>query len=204
MQIRTIVPRHIITVTDLLSPRECAELIDRSEDLGYRSSARPCSDRDDKVPLPWTPDLLDMELPVLTDQLWRRVRLAVPEVLGGWAAEGLSGRFRLYRQKPGQLLRDHKDIPFQEASSCSRMTLLCYLNQDFRGGGTSLRGVAVRPRTGMAVLLRHELSRTALRITWGRKYVLRTEVMFRALPTLELPTGAGRVPPPELVEGRRP
>jgi len=71
---------------------------------------------------------------------------------------------------------------------------MIYLNDDFEGGSTifqveSLPGglLRVAPKTGMALLFRHDdvLLHSGELVTRGKKYVLRTDVMYR----LESPAG---------------
>ena len=55
---------------------------------------------------------------------------------------------------------------------------MIYLNDDFEGGATILSGISVKPRRGMALVFIHELLHEGAPVTKGRKYVLRSDVMF--------------------------
>ena len=191
MQIHPIVPHHLIAITGLLDPEDCEKIIAGGERRDFRLPR-----------VEGSPSILEFTDSALTRALWRRVRKAVPEVLGGWTPVGLSERFQMYRQGPGQQTKAHRDIPVKSGLSCSRLSLLCYLNEDFVGEGTRFRSCTVRPKVGMAVLFRHELARAEPSVCSGHKYTLRASVMYQPMPTIELPSGVGRIPPPRLVEGR--
>jgi prolyl 4-hydroxylase len=64
----------------------------------------------------------------------------------------------------------------------SLLTLMVYLNEGFEGGATAFHdfGVAVRPRTGMALLFQHRLLHEGCEVSAGVKYVLRSDVMYRS------------------------
>jgi prolyl 4-hydroxylase len=61
----------------------------------------------------------------------------------------------------------------------SMLTFMLYLNGDFEGGETNFQsGVSVKPETGMVLVFRHALFHEGAAVTSGRKYVLRSDVMF--------------------------
>ena len=62
---------------------------------------------------------------------------------------------------------------------------MVYLNADFEGGETKFYDdwgnltVAVKPEPGMALVFEHEQLHEGAPVTAGRKYVIRTDVMYR-------------------------
>jgi hypothetical protein len=55
-----------------------------------------------------------------------------------------------------------------------------YLNDDCEGGTTDFRdGVSVAPRRGTGLVFEHHLVHQGAPVARGRKYVLRTDVMYR-------------------------
>ncbi|HEU4538934.1 MAG TPA: 2OG-Fe(II) oxygenase, partial [Polyangiaceae bacterium] len=113
-------------------------------------------------------------------ELWARVSRAVPARLRGWRAVGLNERFRFYRYEAGQCFRWHRDGAFERPSGeRSRLTLMVYLNDDFEGGETEFEGgLRVRPRRGAALVFVHPVRHQGAAVVRGRKYVLRSDVMF--------------------------
>ena len=62
----------------------------------------------------------------------------------------------------------------------SLFTAMVYLNDGFEGGTTDFdRGPQIIPRRGMALLFEHTQLHQGAAVTRGRKYVLRTDVMYR-------------------------
>jgi prolyl 4-hydroxylase len=114
-------------------------------------------------------------------ELWARVEHALPRVRGGARVVGLNERFRFYRYEVGQYFRWHRDGAFtRSALERSQLTLMFYLNDDFEGGATEFDdGLVVRPRRGSALFFAHPVRHQGAPVTCGRKYVLRTDVMYR-------------------------
>ncbi len=111
--------------------------------------------------------------------LWTRVRTHLPPFLGPRQAIGVNERFRFYRYDPGERFAGHIDAPFRrDNGEMSLLTFMIYLNDGFAGGETAFREVSVAPETGAALLFRHDLFHEGSSVTQGRKYVLRTDVMF--------------------------
>ncbi len=63
------------------------------------------------------------------------------------------------------------------------MTFIVYLNEGFEGGETSFEHnggqLNVIPKTGMALVFVHHRCHTGAEVVSGRKYVLRSDVMYR-------------------------
>lgn len=101
---------------------------------------------------------------------------------------GLNERFRFYRYDAGQKFDWHQDGYFERANGeRSLFTFMVYLNDDFEGGGTSFSDVyagrsfpdfLVTPRKGSALLFHHPISHRGDPVVSGRKYVMRTDVMY--------------------------
>ena len=102
----------------------------------------------------------------------------------GWKVAGLNERFRFYRYDPGQRFAPHMDGCFQRANwEQSQFTFLVYLNDGFEGGATAFResraSLPVTPERGKALVFYHRQLHEGLPVVRGRKYVLRTDVMYR-------------------------
>ena len=71
-----------------------------------------------------------------------------------------------------------------------KLTLLIYLNEGYSGGDTvfseyeygegavTVHSKRVTPQTGLILIFRHELKHEGEELVKGRKYVLRTDVMY--------------------------
>lgn len=101
---------------------------------------------------------------------------------------GLNERFRFYRYDVGQKFDWHQDGYFERKNGeRSLFTFLIYLNDDFEGGGTSFSDVfagqsfpdfCVTPRKGSALVFYHPIMHRGDTVVSGRKYVMRTDVMY--------------------------
>ena len=129
--------------------------------------------------------------PVRAQSLYQRLsgHLA-PFFQHRWMPIGLNERLRIYRYDVGQKFDWHRDGHFErENGERSQFTFLIYLNDDFEGGATSFRDdgdglmsggpLRIHPEKGMALLFHHPIPHRGDPVTKGRKYVLRTDVMYR-------------------------
>jgi predicted 2-oxoglutarate/Fe(II)-dependent dioxygenase YbiX len=183
----------VFVVHDFLTPGECRHFIARSEAAGFGDApinagmagqiVRKDVRNNDRVMI----DDWD-----LAKRLWDRVKEQVPARDGGWVAVGLNERLRFYRYDPGQRFFWHFDGAFErDTGDRSRLTFMIYLNDDFEGGETQFNlrrhgGVTdddpllrVVPRAGTALVFTHPILHQGAEVTKGRKYVLRSDVMYR-------------------------
>ncbi len=169
----------IFTVEGFCSPAECDGYIQLAESLGFG---------DAPITIPGGPvmrkEVRDNSRAMLDDSalaeaLWDRARPYVPGVIDGHNALGLNERFRFYRYDPGQTFRWHRDGYFERPNGeRSRLTFMVYLNDDFEGGETRFQESTIRPERGMALLFVHRLIHEGAEVIRGRKYVLRSDVMY--------------------------
>ena len=177
---------RIFLIRGFFTPEECDSFIARSEQAGFDDATINTlggvvtnKDIRDNARL-----ILDDRS--LADTLWERLRQFIPATLEEWRVLGLNERFRFYRYDPGQKFAMHFDGYFQRSNGeRSQLTFMVYLNDDFTGGETkfyqedgSLLRVSVRPERGMALLFAHLQLHEGAPVVRGRKYVLRTDVMY--------------------------
>ena len=175
---------YILTVPDILDPLECRALIERIERegpttapittlqgprlmLGVRNNERVMFDDE-----------------TLAQTLFDRIRKHAPREIHGMQLAGANERFRCYRYRPGMRFAFHADGAFHRNDrERSWYTFMVYLNEDFEGGETTFfvePEVSIRPRTGMALLFQHPIVHEGSEVTAGVKYVVRTDLMYRA------------------------
>lgn len=182
------VTERIWTIDEFLSPDECAEWIDWAEAEGFS---------DAPITTPMGPmmakDVRNNERVMVDDPeraaaLFERVAPFLPERAGFGTVVGLNERLRFYRYDPGQAFRWHYDGAFRrDADECSRLTFMVYLNDGFEGGETvfAVDGpngrefVSIEPSTGTVLLFIHQQLHEGAELLAGRKYVLRSDVMYR-------------------------
>ena len=173
--------QSIFTVSDLLSEEECDHFIRFTEAHGY-----------DPAPITtgagfrMRPDIRNnwrvmIDDTTRADWLWERLAPFMPERWGLWRPAGLNERFRYYRYDTSQFFKWHGDGAFIRSDvERSLFTAMVYLNGDFEGGTTDFwDGGSIVPRRGMALLFEHSQTHQGAPVRKGRKYVLRTDVMYR-------------------------
>lgn len=174
----------VFTIDDVLSPAECASLIERIEALGPTvapiSTARGFEMRSD----------IRNNTRVIFDDaafaaaLFDRVAPHVPAPLFGKRPVGANERFRCYRYDVDQYFAPHFDGAFiRDDAERSELTFMIYLNDDFSGGETAFHAftedISVKPKRGAALLFQHYLLHEGCTVDRGVKYVLRSDVMYR-------------------------
>lgn len=173
------VTNEIFTIPDLLSESECQRWVERSEASGFEPALVAGTleqvRRDDIR----NNDRLLLDDSALANDLWQRVAHLIPTVASGWKPVGLNERMRVYRYDPGQRFKWHSDGRYcRPNGEQSQLTFMVYLNEGFTGGETLFRDARIAPRRGMALLFCHWLKHMGDEVREGRKYVLRSDVMF--------------------------
>lgn len=169
----------IFTIDGVLSLEECAAYVALTEARGYEAATITTASG-----FAMRPDIRNNSRVILDDveragDLWRRVRDEIPAFVRGRQAIGLNERFRFYRYDPGERFAPHSDGAYRRTNGEeSQLTFMVYLNDGYEGGETIFDAVAVTPRLGMALVFEHSLLHEGSAVTRGRKYVLRSDVMY--------------------------
>lgn len=195
--------RFAAVLHNVLTPEECSELIDRAEEHGFED-ASIYDRRTNRTHRNCTryvledPDLSDNWYDRIAQALRdngheRRLTRAVQSQSRNAGKDlrptGLNERLRLLRYRQGQFFQSHNDAPFvrgadkgDRAGETSYVSVHVYLNHHFKGGNTTFRGkgrhLDVKPRTGSVLLFEHNILHEGQTVTHGKKYIVRTDVMF--------------------------
>jgi len=181
----------IFAVTGLFTPAECKRWIEQGEGLGFQAAAVSMASGAKMMPQVRNNDRASFEDPEFAVALWEKVRYFVPAEIDGCLARGLSEHFRFYRYDPGQRFKRHRDGSVDgPAGQRSKLTFLIYLNDGYEGGETAFvdcryedgvsipESVKISGKTGMGLFFRHERKHEGMPVLTGRKYVLRTDVLY--------------------------
>lgn len=187
-----IIAPQAFTLASLVDADTCAAWIADSEARGYApatfSGGRIAAVRDN--------DRLIDDNPTLADTLWQHAAPLLPDhvrrfdamrrgAFGPHDAVGFNPRLRWYRYGPNQRFRRHVDGAYTAPDGqTSLWTVLLYLNAVQEGGATRLYlgrdGFHdVHPAPGLMLAFDHRLDHEGLPVLRGRKYVLRTDLMYR-------------------------
>lgn len=195
--------RDIFTVSDLYTPAECRQLIERGENTGFEAASVTTSTGQKMMPGVRNNDRAIFDDDAFARSVWERVRSFVPSSMDGFEVVGLNPRFRFYRYDPGQRFKRHQDGRVRTADGeVSRLTFLLYLNADYEGGQTIFRHytyegetgtkheIEIVPETGLGLFFVHERHHEGAPLIAGRKYVLRSDVLYAGEPVRSQPLEA--------------
>lgn len=173
----------IFTIEGFLSPEECQEYIDYSEQIGYHAALINTNDGAKMLPDVRNNHRILLDDVDLAEHFFQRARPHLPQEFQGWRLCGFNERLRFYRYGAGEFFKRHKDGTYVRSSDEeSALTFMIYLNQDFEGGDTEFNWEVVKPQTGMALVFPHRMTHQGSQVREGFKYVLRTDVMYRRDP----------------------
>lgn len=177
----------LFVLPHFLTAEECQAFIERSEKIGYADA-----------PITTTAGFLMRKdirdnLRVMVDDAelanawYARAQDALCQLWFGWRVVGLNERLRFYRYDVGQRFAPHTDGCFErDNGERSFFTFMVYLNDGFDGGATAFHqrhpSLLVTPERGKALVFYHRQLHEGMPVARGRKYVLRTDVMYRREP----------------------
>ena len=178
----------VMVVDDVMSATECDALVARID--GLSPAAAPITTT---LGFEMRPDLRNNERVIFDDvalaaEVFKRLQPLIPADLcerhgpSLGRAVGLNERFRGYRYSEDQRFAPHFDGAFvRNERERSELTVLLYLNEGFLGGATAICDYDLRvvPKRGQALLFEHHIRHEGCAVDDGRKYVLRSDVMYQ-------------------------
>jgi len=181
----------------VLSSEECLLLINATERRGYEKALiNVGGGRQVLMTDVRNNDRCIADDPALADAIWQRIKADVPQVFRGCRAVGLNERLRFLRYDEEQKFDVHMDGEYRrENGERSYVTVQLYLNEGFEGGSTTFvavdhdtagTDVDCVPKTGMVLIFQHDIFHQGSALVKGRKYCLRTDVMYFPIPRIEL------------------
>jgi hypothetical protein len=182
---------EIGTISGFLSLAECDEYIQWGEATGFEEATVTTASGMLMMKRVRNNDRVMVDDPERAQALYHRLAAHLaPRFQRIWVPIALNERLRVYRYDVGQQFEWHRDGYFRRSNDeWSLFTFMVYLSDDFEGGATSFSindiGVApdgmlrIAPKKGTALLFHHPIVHRGDAVTAGRKYVLRTDVMYR-------------------------
>jgi len=118
---------------------------------------------------------------------WEDLQLISPfgfEKEGKWLAHKVNPCFRFTKYQKGEFFKKHLDGQHvQNENDRSILTLMIYLNDEFKGGDTIFyeneNQFCIKPKRNSAVIFNHDILHEGKIVKEGYKYILRTDVMFK-------------------------
>jgi predicted 2-oxoglutarate/Fe(II)-dependent dioxygenase YbiX len=183
---------QVFVIHDFLTPEECAEYIRVTEGVGYGPAPITTADGFVMAPEVRNNERVMLDNSAWAAKLWERAKPFIPSPFREREATGLNERFRFYRYDEGHTFRPHTDGCFARNDERSQLTFMVYLSGGCEGGETVIyfsgddgltlpdgAVLRVKPEAGKALVFFHYLFHEGAPVKSGRKYVLRTDVMYR-------------------------
>lgn len=170
---------------------ECKALIAATEKLGYAAALVNVGfGRQQLMTDVRNNDRCMVDDTQFADHLYDRIKAHVPLSFKNCDAVSLNERLRFLRYDPGQKFAEHYDGVFMRGNGeRSYVTVQLYLNEGFEGGATTFleegwhsKGGTTDcvPKTGSVLVFEHHLLHQGSALIKGRKYCLRTDIMYDA------------------------
>lgn len=180
-----------LVVNNVLSENECSRIIQRSEDAGYKQALVNIG-----VGEVLDSDYRNSDRCIIDDVefaqiLFERIKPFLPaSMYGNWKLCGLNERMRILKYGKGNFFAPHSDgCYYPNVRKRSFHTVMIYLNEgeglDFSGGTTNFVAghfdeskSEVVPKTGSVLVFDHVLRHEGAKVSSGRKYAIRSDVMY--------------------------
>lgn len=169
----------IFLIEDFLTEKECHDFIDKSENIGYEEATVNTLEGPKMMKMIRNNQRVILKDEMLAKVIWERIQSFLPEGFDGWTPISVNEQFRFYKYEPGERFNKHRDGSFRRTENeRSLLTLMVYLNDNFEGGETEFDKHTIHPKTGQALVFKHELKHKGTKVTQGVKYAIRTDIMF--------------------------
>ena len=175
----------VATIQNVLSAEQCRELIVKIDALGPEiAPINTLNGTEVRT------DVRNNERVMFDDhdlaaQILEVAKPHAPAEMRGRKLVGANERFRCYRYRPGMKFAMHADGAYRRNDDeQSFYTFLVYLNEGFGGGETKLLTSPeynVKPKVGLGLMFQHPIFHEGVTVTYGTKYVARTDLMYRRM-----------------------
>jgi hypothetical protein len=186
------------TLSHIFSPEECQEWLTIVEEKGYSTALLNVgAGREIHVPQYRDSSRCLIDSPELAQKLFLRLESFLPRTWknGKFELVGLNERLRFLRYDPGQRFIPHTDGQYRREDGSgeeSFLTVQLYLNEGFQGGETTFidtddpkNRTSFPIKTGKVLIFEHRIVHEGTAVTEGRKYAMRTDVMYRPVKSNE-------------------
>lgn len=184
--------RLAFILDNVFTKEECDELIALTETCGYDQALINIGGHKQQ----YLPDIRNnmrciLDDPTLADCIYQRILPFIPAVWNRRKVVSLNERLRFLRYDPPQFFASHYDGQYRRPNGeMSFITIQLYLNEGMEGGATSFldyRGnkdpIACHPKIGRVLVFEHYCFHEGSPLIKGRKYTVRTDVMYAAEQT---------------------
>lgn len=164
------VQQGVWIVPDFLAQEQCDAIIDKIETRGFKRARQYEEGRQNKETFITDNEVLDLLLE-------RFKNFVLTDGTSKYTITNVSLPLEFFKYDTGDFIKRHSDAQRAgEGGKMSALTLVLYLNDDYKGGETFFNDLNYKtaPRAGHALFFKQELHHEALCIGYGTKYILRT------------------------------
>jgi len=177
MKATHLIENRIITIENFFTSQECKKYIELSEKLGYEAAKL---DTGKVVSEVRNNERVFYENQELANLIFERGNHFFVPKIGNSEVIGINELFRFYKYEKGHKFKGHQDGNFiRNDSEASYFTFMIYLNEGYEGGQTTFLKHTITPKEGMALIFLHKLYHEGSEVLQGRKYVLRSDIMYK-------------------------
>ena len=182
------------TIDHFMSAEECEELIQTSENHGYEAAQVNTGGGNQQLLTEIrSSDRAIIDDPTMGERFWERLRMHVPSVYKHMHVVGINERLRFLRYDKGGYFKPHFDGSYvrPDGSEKSYITFFLYLNGGYEGGQSTFvhprcrfidardtDKMPIEPVAGKLLVFQHNIFHEGSLLEGGRKYALRTDVMY--------------------------
>lgn len=183
-------------IDNLLTQNECKEFINLTEKLGYEDLKEFKKETRNST-------RCFIYSKSLASELWNRIKpfeknfknlkpYGVTDNEGIWRPYGIDECFRFNKYTKDNFFKRHVDAVYCESNhEKSILSVLVYLNDDFKGGNTKIWKDFdstkplhfIKSKAGSALIFTHDLIHEGAKVEDKIKYVVRIDIMFRRIDT---------------------
>jgi len=171
---------HILTIDEFWSKAKCDEFIVNSESIGFEPAMVQTESGQKRVEVVLKNKRILFTDEILANEIWDSLKEYAPNKIGNSLSIGLNEMFRFCKYDPGQEFKKHRDQSYiRNETESSYFPFMIYLNDDFIGGETKFNTIKIKLTKGTALIFFHELEHEGSKLIAGKKYVLRTDIMYK-------------------------
>ena len=172
---------YLKEIDNVFTVEECKTLINKAERLGFTKASFNDSINTDirKSSRIIIPDS------ILANDLYDRINEYIPVSFKGYNFSHINPYFRFLKYTKGDEFKPHTDGEYREGNKVSKFTLLIYLNEEYKGGYTSISlgenlksWFSIVPKYGKVIIQEQSILHAVFPLQEGTKYVIRTDIMY--------------------------
>lgn len=185
--------KNIYTIRKFLTESECQKLIKKAQSLKFQQAGLAVGQDVYRVKEKTRNNKrVIFEDQHMADILWKRLEKFTDQKFKNQFVHSLNWRFRVYEYSEGDIFAPHVDEQMDLGNEMTTLfTFMIYLNENVGGGettffdpyqgrGKKLKSIRkIRPKIGTALAFDHLLFHEGSRVTKGKKYILRSDIIYK-------------------------